>query len=268
MAWKDALSGSTIAVAELYVFTFRDGTIKRFTSFEDDIVFQTNTYSAVYIERSKAPKDTDLSTGKLTIIVPRDDDYVDVSELLDGILDRGEIELYQVQRSNHSNYRMNFKGVVGDVNFDESTIRITFLDEFNLLKKPLPRRLYSESCPYTFGDDDCGLDVETLDVSGTADSGSDANTLIDAARSEADGYFTGGYLVMTSGANNGLKRAVSLYVVGTVSLISPFPNTIGVGDTYQLYPYCQKTYAGCDAFSNTDQYGAFKNIPRPDDIYG
>jgi len=76
-------------------------------------------------------------------------------------------------------------------------------------------------------------------VVGTADSGS-ATTLVDSERAESQpNHWHGALLRMTSGANAGLARRVSLFNSGTDTLtVSPgFPNAIAAGDTYELLPW-------------------------------
>lgn len=271
MAFKDAVAGSTIRIVDLYRFTYASGSIGRFTSHEVSVLntnIDANAFVPIYIERSKTPKHTDVTTGKITVIVPRDDAFVSTADLANGILDHGALELFQSDLDDPANYRLNFKGFVGDVNYTESVIHIVFLDEFNLLKKLIPRRVYSEACPYSFGDADCTIDLDTVKVVGTADAGSDADTLVDAARVEADGWFSGGYIEFTSGSNmNEGPRAVDVYTVGRAELIVPYPNAIVATDAYTMWPHCRKEWDGCDRFSNTLQFGAFQNIPRPEEIY-
>lgn len=76
-------------------------------------------------------------------------------------------------------------------------------------------------------------------VSGTADAGSTASTMVDAARTEAaTDYWRGQALIMTSGANNGLARLITAFNAATDTItVSPaFPSAIGTGDTYDIFP--------------------------------
>jgi hypothetical protein len=85
----------------------------------------------------------------------------------------------------------------------------------------------------------------------TADAGSTAAKLVDAARTEDEDYWTDAVVGFTSGANNGLSRRV-VRSVGASPLVGspfgddetantiyfdpqdPFPNAIGAGDTYYI----------------------------------
>lgn len=70
----------------------------------------------------------------------------------------------------------------------------------------------------------------------TADAGSTAGTLIDAALTEDEGFWVGYIVAMTSGANSGLEREVVSFnaTTDTLTFGSDFPSAIGTGDTYDI----------------------------------
>lgn len=70
----------------------------------------------------------------------------------------------------------------------------------------------------------------------TADAGSTASTLKDAALVQADGYWTGAIVTMTAGANVGLSRQVASFdaATDTCTFYSAFPAAIAAGDTYDI----------------------------------
>lgn len=75
-------------------------------------------------------------------------------------------------------------------------------------------------------------------VTGTADAGSTAGQLRDAALTQADDTFNGQLLVMTSGLNAGLSSVIVDFVAATDDvLVEPdFPSAIAAGDTYTILP--------------------------------
>jgi len=79
--------------------------------------------------------------------------------------------------------------------------------------------------------------TQESEFTGTADAGSDADTLVDAANTFPDFTTLGTwYLKMTSGANNGLSRLVSGWTSASTISCSAFPNVISAGDTFALIP--------------------------------
>lgn len=76
-------------------------------------------------------------------------------------------------------------------------------------------------------------------TSGTADAGSTASLLVDAARTEAAAdYWVGGIVVMEDGANVGEARSIVDFDPATDTLtVSPaFTSVIGAGDSYNILP--------------------------------
>jgi len=98
----------------------------------------------------------------------------------------------------------------------------------------------------------------------TADAGSSASVLVDAARTEDEDYWTDAIVGFTSGANNGISRKV-VRSVGANPLAgspfgddetansiyfdpqNPFPNTISAGDTYYITQPKHRIYSSAIA---------------------
>ena len=80
---------------------------------------------------------------------------------------------------------------------------------------------------------------EELDINrsyGTAEAGSDASNLVCSTLTRATGVYADWHLFMLSGANAGLMRRASswLLTTHTLALSSAFPNPIAAGDNFQL----------------------------------
>jgi uncharacterized phage protein (TIGR02218 family) len=84
---------------------------------------------------------------------------------------------------------------------------------------------------------------------------------------QADTYFDNGQLVFNFGANNGHVVAVKAYLNsgGTVYFVVPLPALPTAGDTFTIYPGCDKTQATCASkFSNLANFGGFPYVPVPE----
>jgi len=77
----------------------------------------------------------------------------------------------------------------------------------------------------------------TSTITGVADNGT-TTTLVDATLTQADDYFNGMVLIMTSGNNVGLARTIYDFVAGTDTVyVEPaFPSAIAITDTYTILP--------------------------------
>ncbi len=86
---------------------------------------------------------------------------------------------------------------------------------------------------------------------------------------DASGYFALGVIEFTSGANAGLSRSVSTYVNGpssnkTLNIVPPLPQTPTPGDSFTVYPGCDKRLSTCiNKFNNLVHFGGFPWIPEP-----
>jgi uncharacterized phage protein (TIGR02218 family) len=159
-----------------------------------------------------------------------------------------------------------FVGRVAEVDASRSLSTFSVNSHLELLNQNMPRNLYQSGCVNTLFDASCGLNMAAFAVSGTASSGSTAS-VINSTLTQASGYFSLGTVTFTSGLNNGMSRTVQAYTKGApgpISLISPFPSAPSAGDTFNIYPGCDKAQSTCAAkFQNLINYRGFPFIPQP-----
>ena len=121
------------------------------------------------------------------------------------------------------------------------------------------------TCWKRFGSAECGKDIGPLTVTGTLTHVTDAYTLRDSARTEADDYFGAGTIAFTSGQNVGLRPIdISAYSAdGTITLQEPPYYPVAVGTSYSIVPGCRKReIEDCQAkWANRINCGAFSNVP-------
>lgn len=159
---------------------------------------------------------------------------------------------------------VKFAGRVAEVDFSRSLVSFTVNSHLELLNQNMPRNLWQSGCVNTLYDASCTLLQSSFQTSGTVSSGSTASS-INATLAQATGYFDLGILTFTSGANNGVSRTVKTYTNGspsTASLIAPFPNVPVPGDTFHIYPGCDKAQATCaNKFNNLVNFRGFPFVP-------
>lgn len=270
MAFKDAVNKQEARVAELYEFEYEDGSFVRFTSHPRKINFLSNDYIPIPIARSQGEQEGVIKVGTMRVTIQLGDftrTLIDVDKIRNQrILDRGEIKVYQVDLTDHANVRLRFNGFTGMVQINRLAVVIEFKDVFFLLKKNLPVKVFGESCNHIYGDTECTYNPDTLKVTGAADAGSTASKLIDAARTEADGFFARGIVRMTTGNLTGQRVTCKRYASDTFFFLPNFSEAIQNGDQYEAWPTCQKTWAGCNSRTNTDHFHGFQHIPRMEQV--
>lgn len=259
--------------ADLFEITLVSGAVIRYTSRDSNIVDGGNTYLAnnVLIERSRIRSVLGIEVATLDLVVnPHPNDMVSgvtflkscVSGQLDGarlILRRAFLD---VSGTNVGSL-IAFSGRVSGMSATRTEVNMTISSDFELLNIKLPLNLFQSTCLNTLYDGDCTLNRASFGTNFTA-SGVSSNT-ITASLSQAAGYFNLGYVLATSGPNNGLRRTVKSYSVGSIVLLSQFPNAVSTGDTFTAYAGCDKTQATCTSkFNNVINFRAFPYIPVPE----
>lgn len=261
-----------INLVELFEFEYHSGGFERFTSFSKPVTFLTNTYINAPISRDSNEQEASIkvNTMRVTLLLS---DYtktlIDLNKIRNRReLDRGKLRLYQAELGNEDlNYRLKFAGTTGKVEVSRLSLEIEFRDIFFLLKKNVPPYIYAEQCNVPFGDPiECTIDLDTIKVTGSAQAGSSDRLLIDAARSEADGYFDRGKVRMDTGTLAGEESVVQEYTTGQFKLMPPFSAAIAAGDQYTAWPHCQKTYGGCVGLENEDNFLGYRHVPRPEQM--
>jgi uncharacterized phage protein (TIGR02218 family) len=128
--------------------------------------------------------------------------------------------------------------------------------------------VYAPDCAADLGDARCGVDLAALEESGTVDTVSSA-TAFETALVQATGWYDGGELLWTSGANAGQTVAVRSWdaATSTLTLFLPALYPIQAGDAFAIRPGCDKTFATCQAkFDNAANFRGFPHVPGNDQL--
>ena len=271
--------------AGLYAFSLIGGGTLYYTSGDTDILFGGHLYSAggttgPYFDTTgnaaKAHWKTGVEVDTLTFDLLPAAAAVNGQPLLtairQGVFDGAELTFSHAYWPKQAYATpvvptgavVMFAGRVAEVDWGRSIATFTVNSHLELLNQNMPRNLYQSGCVNTLFDPSCALIKASFGVGGTALGGSMASQ-VSATVANATGYFDLGSITFTSGANSGLSRSVKSYVQGspgTISLISPFPNAPVNGDTFTIYPGCNKSQPTCAAkFSNLANFRGVPFIP-------
>jgi uncharacterized phage protein (TIGR02218 family) len=161
-----------------------------------------------------------------------------------------------------------FPGTITDVDPSDMGVSLTVKSQLTQLSQQLPRSLYQAGCLNNLYDSACGVvraSVTTTTTVTTVVTGSSITST--GVSGFATGYFDLGVLRFTSGANNGIRRAVQTHASSSIKFARPFPFTIVPGDTFTIVPGCNKQLATCTGkFSNTLKFRGFPFVPVPETI--
>lgn len=161
-----------------------------------------------------------------------------------------------------------FEGRVGQVEVQGPNLILHLNSELIALNVQLPKFVLAPSCGNVVYDANCGLSRAAFTDVGAA-SGVPTKTTVPttsvAVTARAADYYDLGVLRFTSGVNNGLARAVKAWSGSVFTMMLPFPAAPTAGDTFTVYPGCNRSEANCGTpFNNLVQFRAFPHIPSTD----
>lgn len=137
-----------------------------------------------------------------------------------------------------------------------------------MLNVEYPIKKYLPTCPNCLYDNACGVDITAHTATGTVNSVTSASDFTTSV-SMTDGYYEEGGIEFTSGALSGVSAPIktSYQSNGRIVMLVPLDITPGIGDTFKVYPGCNKTYDVCvSRFNNGSRNRSAPYIPLKETI--
>jgi len=265
------IAGEVTTLATCWKLTRRDGGVLGFTDHDQDIEYNACIYRAASGFTPSAVQNSDsLSVDNLDVEGMLSSSSISETDLLAGIYDFAEIEIFQINYNDTSQGTLKLRrGWLGEVSLHKQQ----FVAEVRGLTQSLSQtigELYAPACRATLGDSRCKVDMEAYTVTGSITQVLSTQEFYDASRDEASGLYSFGKITFTSGACNGLSMEVKEYVWtadngGQVILTLPMPYGLQAGDTYSLTQGCDKTVATCNTrFANIYNFRGEPYVPGLD----
>lgn len=262
------IGGETTTLATCWKVTRKDGAVFGFTDFDKDLTIESLVYQARSgYTRSAIHAVANLAVDNLDIESALDSETLNAADLRAGIWDGASVEIFIVNWGNLANGKIILKrGTVGEVELKDTVFRAELRGLTQALSQQIVE-LYTPDCRAELGDARCKVNLAALTVTGAVTEISDRRGFTDTSRAEADGYWIGGLVTWTSGANMGRKMEVKAFASGAFTLFLPMPSEISVGDTYSLIPGCDKKFATCKAkYGNVKNFRGEPNVPGNDQV--
>lgn len=273
-----ALLGSTsqFLMADLFSITLQTGTVLNYTTADTNITVDSQVFSAhgPLIKRGQVRTVLGLEVDTLDMRVMASydnsshtmDDAPFVEAALKGYLDGATVVLKRAFLSAWTASPIGtvvlFSGRVSDVSGSRTEVRITVKSDIELLNIKQPRNLYQASCLHTVYDAGCLASKPALTVSGQVTGSNGTGQWLQSNVSNAAGWFDQGVITFNSGPNAGIKRTVKSFSSGQFWFALPLAHTPLVGDTFTVFPGCDKTQTTCSAkFSNLSHFRGYPYIP-------
>lgn len=273
--------------ASLFQYTLIDGSIQYYCSGDTDIYYNGHTWSAggsvgPYFDKkgSKAKAHWKIGVEVDTLVfdvIPGSSSIGGtpfLQAVQQGIFDGAELimhraywgpQAYQTPIIPVGAIENVFVGRIAELDATRSLATTNVNSHLELLNQNMPVELYQAGCLNTLYGTACTLNQASFAVNGSILSGGSSSILL-ATLSAATDYFSLGKIKFTSGVNNGVWRGVKQYTNGSpssITLTSPFPETPTAGDTFTIYPGCDKQQSTClTKFNNLVNFRGFPYIPE------
>ena len=264
-----------IRMADLYTVTLVGGSTLRYTSWDSNLTVLGNVFLAgpPHLRRSQIEEKIGLEVAALELaVLAAQTDTINGVPILEmiasGAFDGASLRidrLFMDAAGNQIGTVVRFSGVIGAVEeVTRSSARLTVEALVSRLSQQLPAIILQPNCANTLFDARCGLVKSSFAESLAVQAGSTVNKLISLS-TKPDGYYDNGQIAFTSGANNGLVKAVKRYAGQQFFFNSPLPFLPTAGDAFTAYPGCDKTQSTCtNKFSNLANFEGFPFVPAPE----
>jgi uncharacterized phage protein (TIGR02218 family) len=266
------LTQEVTTLATCWKCTLRDTTVLGFTDHHEDLLISGVTYQAASGFTPSAIQTTNgLEVDNLNVQGVLVGGAVTAADLRAGRWDFAAIEIFEVNYKDLTQGTNPLrKGTLGEVSMGKYQFEAELVGVMQKLHQRIGR-LFTAPCGNDLGDTRCGVDLGTFPdgtVNSTVTSVTSRRIFADSALTQPTGWFDGGVVTFTSGANIGYAREVKTFNAtgDVVTLHEEFPYTIVAGDAYTIIAGCLKRYnEDCGTkFDNKPRFGGFPHLPGID----
>lgn len=271
---QEKLASGLTTFCHCWLLERTDGVKPSFTDHDENLTFDGVTYEALAGMTASAVTQTlSLNVDTMDIAGALQSDHLNEADLAAGLYDNAALTLYLVDWTNVADRDIVFAGSVGEISRGLNA----FTAEMRGLSHGLNQergRVYQRACDANLGDSRCTVNLEspTYKGNGIVD-GVSSNHVFSASGLDgfADGWFAGGRLVWTSGANQGaaieVKTHVNTGAEVSFELWESMAFDIAAGDTFTVTAGCDKSLDTCIAkFNNVANFRGFPFIPGNDTV--
>ena len=262
---QDHLSSGTTTLCWCWKIARRDGAVLGFTDHDAPVAFDAVSYGAVSgFTASEVQSTLGLAVDNLTVAGALSSDTLNESDLAAGLYDNASIEIWRVNWALPDQRVLMRKGSLGEVKRGKTGFQVEMRGLAHILNQPVGRA-YGYSCDADLGDARCTVALTAS--SGTITAISDARRFaVTGLSAFADGWFAGGKLAFTSGANAGRAMEVKRHTApGSIELWQAMSESVAPGDAFTITPGCDKQFATCKAkFANAGNFRGFPYMPGND----
>lgn len=255
------IAAGCTTTATLFRITRTDAQVFGFTSHDQDIVYGGVTYSAsAGYTRTAISGDAGLAADSVDIEGVLDITVTE-ADILAGLWDHARLDMLLIDWADQTEVATLKSGWLGEITTGTTGFKAELMGLTSALAQNVTE-LTSPTCRADLGDTRCGKSLAAFTFAGTVTSATDRRVFV-SDLANADGYFIGGEVTWSTGANAGLTMEVKTSLAtGAVTLFLPMPYDIAAGDTFSAVTGCDKTIATCVAkFANAVNFRGEPYLP-------
>jgi uncharacterized phage protein (TIGR02218 family) len=264
------LSSGTTTLAWCWRIARRDGAVLGFTDHDEPVAFGGTAYQAAAgFTASEVQSTLGLAVDNLTVVGALSSETLNEHDLAAGLYDNAEIEIWRVNWVSPDQRVLMRKGSLGEVRRGKTGFQAEVRGLAHALNQPVGR-VFAHGCDADLGDAHCT--VALTPVAGSVTQATDARRFtVSGLGAYASGWFSGGKLVFTGGANTGRAMEVKRHTLssGTVviELWQAMSEPVAAGDAFTVTPGCDKQFATCKTkFSNAVNFRGAPYMPGNDAV--
>ncbi len=267
------LQGQQLTLAVLTRVQRSDGTVLGFADVDKDLVYDGVTYEAGAAQDASTISSTLSTSGtNVDVLGLLTSDAITDTDLLAGRYDGAAVEIFVVNYEETpaiTERIILFSGSVDECEFGPGHYRVTLRSLMQRLSQNIGE-LTSQTCLARFGDERCKKDLTALRHDRTLSAITSPLILRFAGDSIPTGFYEGGTVLFTSGANAGLSMEIKQHTnEGTEAVITlqlAFPFALAVGDTVTLTEGCRLILDDCKRHGNVINARFFPTLPGSDRV--
>ncbi|HEY0301062.1 MAG TPA: DUF2163 domain-containing protein [Rhizomicrobium sp.] len=264
------LDSGTTTLCWCWKIVRRDGVAQGFTDHDAPVAFGALSHAAVTgFTASEVQSSLGLSVDNLTVLGALDAASLNEADLAAGLYDDAQIEIWRVNWAAPAQRVLMRKGNLGEVKRGRSAFQAEVRGLAHRLNQPTGR-VFAYSCDADLGDARCAKDISssTFTAAGAVIAASDNRRFTASGLGAyANGWFGGGKLRFTTGANAGRAMEVKRHASGAIELWQAMSETIAPGDGFTVTAGCDKQFATCKTkYANGINFRGHPYMPGNDAV--
>ena len=272
-----AIDGGAASLATAWILTRADGTKLGFTDHDRDLVLAGVTCAAATgWTAGAAESELGVTAGTATAVAALDSAAITEADIAAGRYDGAAVEAYRLDWTAPTDAVLLWRGTVARlVRQGPLSQGGGFTAEIEGPLWALQRsagRTYGRLCDARLGDGRCRADVSSAAFNGAgavASTDDGRRLVVTGVDAFAPGWFAGGLLTWSGGANAGVVQTVAAHLVGADGVVLVLEEAalqpVAAGDAFAVRAGCDKAFATCDAkFANIMNFQGFPDIPGDD----